>query len=143
MATSQLTVDNAAVIAHINAMQSVIQRMADNSRSCKLWCVTLVAAILVLMANLGEGMYAWLAVVPILALVGLDVYYLTLEKGFRSTYDDFVDRLNRGALEPAELFVIKPGGSVPVHFWRSMRSTAVWPFYSALAVVNAAVGLFM
>ena len=138
----QLTADNPACIAHINAMQAVIQRMADNSRSCKLWCVTLVAAMLVLMANAGEVAYAWLALVPVLTLGILDTYYLSLEQRFRNSYNEFVGKLHKGELEPTEVYVIKPSGSVGTHVGKSLRSTAVWPFYLALAVVIAAVGWF-
>ena len=46
--TGNLDVESSAVQAHLTIMQGVIQRMAENSRSCKVWCVTLVAATLVL-----------------------------------------------------------------------------------------------
>ena len=42
--------ESSAVQSHLNIMQGVINRMAENSRSCKVWCVTLVAATLVLVA---------------------------------------------------------------------------------------------
>ena len=48
------TEESASVQQHLTIMQGVIQRMAENSRSCKLWCVTLVAATLVLVARTGE-----------------------------------------------------------------------------------------
>ena len=46
--------DMSSVQAHLTIMQGVIQRMAENSRSCKVWCVTLVSATLVLIARTGE-----------------------------------------------------------------------------------------
>ena len=39
------------VRAHLSMMQSVITRMADNSRACKTWALTLVAAILVVVTK--------------------------------------------------------------------------------------------
>ena len=36
--------ESSAVQAHLTILQGVICRMAENSRSCKVWCVTLVAA---------------------------------------------------------------------------------------------------
>ena len=33
--------DSPAVLGHLQIVQGVIQRMAVNSRSCKVWCVTL------------------------------------------------------------------------------------------------------
>ena len=47
-----------AVQAHLGIVQSVIQRMSANSASCKTWCITLVSAILVVVANKDEPQYA-------------------------------------------------------------------------------------
>ena len=51
---SYLGHESAAVQKHLEIMQGVINRMAENSRSCKVWCVTLVAATLVLVARTGS-----------------------------------------------------------------------------------------
>ena len=142
MATTQLTADNASVIAHINAMQDVIRRMSDNSRSCKLWCVTLVSATLLLTASISDGIYPLLALVPIFALGFLDVYYLSLEQRFRCAYNEFVFKLHDGSLDQTEVFVIKARGGAVVHVWKSVRSTSVWVFYLAMVAVIIAVALF-
>ena len=39
---------SSAVHKHLEIMQGVIARMAEISRYCKVWCVALVAATLVL-----------------------------------------------------------------------------------------------
>lgn len=139
MKTPEIHPDSPSVIAHINTMQDVIRRMSDNSRSCKLWCVTLVSATLVLIASMGDGTFAWLALIPVGALGFLDVYYLSLEQRFRNSYNEFVDRLHRGALNPAEVFVIKTCGGPARHVWQSVRSTSVWVFYVAMVAVIVAV----
>ena len=41
--STNLSVESSAVQKHLEIMQGVITRMAENSRSCKVWCVTLVA----------------------------------------------------------------------------------------------------
>ena len=46
-----LNEESPAVRTHLEIMQAVIGRMAENSRSCKVWCVTLVSAVLVLVAE--------------------------------------------------------------------------------------------
>ena len=66
-----LNEDPSSVQAHLTIMQSVIQRMAENSRSCKVWCVTLVAATLVLVARTGEPPHALIALVPTLLFLSL------------------------------------------------------------------------
>ena len=58
--------ESVAVQKHLEIMQGVIQRMAENSRSCKVWCVTLVAATLVLVARTGEPRHALIALIPTL-----------------------------------------------------------------------------
>ena len=80
--TEQLHLDHesAAVQKHLEIMQGVINRMAENSRSCKVWCVTLVAATLVLVARTGEPQHALIALVPTLLFLFLDSYYLVLSQ---------------------------------------------------------------
>ena len=117
--------------------------MADNSRSCKLWCVTLVSATLVLIASMGDGTFAWLALIPVGALGFLDVYYLSLEQRFRCAYNEFVCKLHDGSLGRTEVFVIKPSDGPARHVWKSTRSTSVLVFYAALAIVIVAVTIFV
>ncbi len=142
MQTPEMHPDSPSVIAHINAMQAVIQRMSGNSRSCKLWCVTLVSATLLLTASISDGIYPLLALVPITALGFLDVYYLSLEQRFRCAYNEFVSKLHDGSLDQTEVFVIKARGGPVTYMWKSARSTSVWPFYPALVIVIIAVTIF-
>ena len=142
MKTPEIHPDSPSVIAHVNAMQAVIRRMSDNSRSCKLWCVTLVSATLVLIASMGNGTFAWLALIPVGALGFLDVYYLSLEQRFRNSYNEFVRKLHNGSLDQAEVFVIKTCGGPARHVWQSVRSTSVWVFYVSLVAVIIAVAQF-
>ena len=64
----------------------------------------------------------------------LDAYYLALERVFRESYNSFVCKLARGELTPCDLYVVKPTGSVPRTFFRSLNSFSIWPFYAALAI---------
>ena len=54
--------------------------MAENSRSCKVWCVTLVSAVLVLVARTEKPEYALIALIPAVLFLILDTYYLALER---------------------------------------------------------------
>jgi hypothetical protein len=38
--------DSPAATTHITLLQGIITRLANNSASCKTWCLTLVAALL-------------------------------------------------------------------------------------------------
>lgn len=130
-----LTAESSAVQAHLAMMQDVIRRMSDNSRSCKLWCVTMVAGILVLMGTTDNGVYAAVAVIPWLLFAWLDVYYLSLEQRFRNSYNDTVAKLREGTLNAPELFGIDLRGSAAKHAWKSAKSSSVFPFYLGMGSV--------
>ena len=125
----QLNEESSAVQAHLTIMQGVIQRMAENSRSSKVWCVTLVSAVLVLVARTGNPHHTLIAIVPIVLFLVLDTYYLALERAFRSSYNSFVNKLHGERLALADLYDVWPGGSVPRHFLASLRSFSIWVFY--------------
>ena len=113
-------------------MQRAISRMAENSRSCKVWCVTLVAAVLVLVAQTGEPKHALIALVPTLLLLFLDAYYLALERAFIRSQNTFVDKLHKGKLEPADVYRIAPSGMGLLTVGRCLGSVSIWLFYALL-----------
>src|SRR3989338_3314232 len=115
-----------AVQSHLTILQAVIQRMANNSSSSKAWCITLVSAILVIVADKGKPQYAWIAVVPAFLFFVLDAYYLALEKGFRNSYNSFIEKLHSEMLAASDLFVVVPKGGLFVLFFKSLGSFSVW-----------------
>ena len=136
-AQSELNHGSSAVQKHLEIMQGVINRMAENSRSCKVWCVTLVAATLVLVARTGEPQHALLALVPTLLFLFLDSYYLALERAFIGSQNAFVRKLHRRELEPADIYRVVPTGMG----WRLVGrclfgSVSIWPFYLLVTVTT-------
>ena len=129
------TEESASVQQHLTIMQGVIQRMAENSRSCKLWCVTLVAATLVLVARTGEPQHALLAFVPTLMFLVLDAYYLALERAFRSSYNDFVGKLHGDNLNTGDLYRVAPTGMGWRLVGRCLGSVSIWLFYPLIALM--------
>lgn len=127
--------DSAAVQAHLSITQSVIQRMASNSVLCKTWCITLVSAILVIVADKGRPTYALIAGVPTILFLVLDTYYLALERGFRVSYNSFIKKLHEGQVEAADLYAVTPLGSVLKSFGKSLLSFSIWPFYLTLILM--------
>ena len=138
-----LNEESSAVQAHLSIMQGVIQRMAENSRSSKLWCVTIVSAVLVLVARTGNPHHTLIAVFPIVLFLVLDTYYLALERAFRSSYDSFVDKLHGERLTLDDLYKVRPGGSIPHHFFASLRSFSIWVFYPLVGTTALLVWLLM
>ena len=131
MSESQLLNENSpAVQTHLTMMQGVINRMGENSRSCKVWCVTLVAAVLVLVARTGEPQHALIALAPTVLFWVLDAYYLSMERRFRSSHKVFVSKVHKGQLSTSDLFTVAPCGSTAREFlWAVFKSFSVLPFY--------------
>jgi hypothetical protein len=127
--------ESPAVQAHLGIAQSVIQRMASNSASCKAWCITLVAAILVIVADKGKPSYALIAAIPTLLFLVLDAYYLALERCFRASYNEFIDKVHSGRIAASDLYAVVPRGSLVKVFARSLGSFSIWPFYLTLGVM--------
>lgn len=127
--------ESAAVQAHLGIAQSVIQRMASNSASCKAWCITLVAAILVIVADKGKPNYALIAAIPTLLFLVLDAYYLALERCFRAAYNEFIDKVHSGRAVTSDLYAVRPLGSLVTAFTQSLTSFSIWPFYLTLGVM--------
>ena len=85
--------DSESVREHLNIAQGIILRMANNSANCRTWCITLVAAIMILVARTDNPFYTLIAFVPTVLFLFLDMYYLALERYFRGLYDSFVSKL--------------------------------------------------
>ena len=125
--------ESAAVQAHMTILQGIIGRMADNSRSCKVWCVTLVSSILALVALRGEANHTFIALLPTAMFFALDAYYLALERSFRRTYSHFVDKIHDGQYAASDLYVVPPPDSVVRGTFGAMLRFSVLPFYALVA----------
>ena len=134
--SSKFDAESTAVQSHLTITQGVIRRMAENSRSCKVWCVTLVSAILVFVARVDKPDYVLIALVPTIPFLILDAYYLTLERTFRASYNDFARKLHERSLAATDLFTVAPTGSVSRNFLPSLLSFSILPFYPTLAVMT-------
>ncbi len=74
-------------LKHLELVQGVISRMANNSFMLKGWAVTLVAGIFALAGKDTDKLYFLVAYIPVIVFWGLDAYYLLQERLYRSLYD--------------------------------------------------------
>ena len=74
-------------LKHLEMIQSIITRLANNSFSLKGWTVIFIAAVLGFAIKESNPNYIFLVLLPIFAFWGLDGYYLRQEKLFRALYD--------------------------------------------------------
>ena len=133
--SNALLIDSPAVQSYLTILQGVMSRMAGNSTNCKTWCVSIVSAILVLIADKGKPDYAFIALIPVVLFCLLDAYYLAQERAFRDIYNDFVTKLVNGNASVLDLFSLKPmkGFRVVGSMCAAIISFAVYPFYGVLA----------
>ncbi|MDW3190947.1 MAG: hypothetical protein R8G66_01195 [Cytophagales bacterium] len=134
---SELNDSSPSVQTHLQILQGVIQRMANNSSQCKAWCITLVSAILIIIADKGKPDLAWVTMIPSILFFALDSYYLALEKGFREAYSEFIKKLHDDSLNVKDMFEVKPRGKTSSHFFEAMKSFSVWGVYSGLVILIA------
>ena len=78
---------NAGRLKHLEMLQAVITRMANNSFLVKGWSITLFSAILVFAAKEARIRLTWIALVPIVFFWILDAYFLRQERLFRKLYE--------------------------------------------------------
>ena len=74
-------------LKHLEMIQNIISRMANNSFLVRGWSVTLVAALFALSAKDSQVLFVYLAYFPAIAFWILDGYYLNQEWLFRGLYN--------------------------------------------------------
>lgn len=124
-------------IAHLNMIQGAVTRMAGFSASAKTFCVTILAAIIALAVQAGTAKLALGAIVAVICLGLLDLYYLTLELRFRSEYD----RIAKRSLSEAADLRIKPAKFTVACFSKAATSLSILLFY--IPILLACVGAFV
>jgi len=76
--------------------------------------------------------------VPIILFLFLDSYYLSLERQFRTVYNDFIKKLHYGGATVDDIFLVTPrtgSGATSLNIIKASCSIAVWLFYALLAVM--------
>lgn len=134
----KIDIESSAVQSYLEILQNVINRMSANSASCKSWCITIVSAIIVIIADKSKPELIWIAVVPILLFLFLDSYYLGLEQRFRSKYNEFIKKIHDESATIEDVFIVNPGSGFKINVLSTIEallSISVYPFYIVLSVM--------
>jgi hypothetical protein len=126
-----------AKIRHLEMIQAVISRMANNSFMLKGWAVTLVAGVFALSANDANEIFFLIAYVPVVLFWFLDSYYLQLERKFKVLYNKIGD-----CEEPDFTFSITAPQSCEsekTKYAQSLFSITEFGFYFPTAVLVSAI----
>ena len=134
--------DNPAVIAHINLLQGIINRLANNSASCKTWCLSIIAALLSLAGTVHNGDLVTIALVPVVVFGFIDTMYLAFETAYRELYKGVVEKVRKGKYTLAD-DVYEANAWLGIRDFiacliRALLSWAIWPVYLGLIVAYLA-----
>ena len=75
-------------LKHLEFIQTVISRMANNSFILKGWTATIIVALFTLEHLDSNGKFLVIANYPILVFWLLDAYFLSQERSYRALYDE-------------------------------------------------------
>ncbi len=87
------------------------------------------------MADKNEPRLAMIAIIPVLLFLFLDAYYLSLEKGYRKSYNTFIEKLHSNDINVDDLFVVASEGGKVNNLIASLASFSIWPFYLTLLIM--------
>ena len=130
-----INIDQNSIQTYITTLQGMINRFANNSSSCKSWCITVVSAILVFMTEHKQPSLLLITFLPILVFAYLDAYYLSMERQVVETYNNFIKQLQHGTATPNDVHTIKIEGKSSKAFdntLKSFGSYSIYPFYFLL-----------
>lgn len=132
-----IEVDQADHHKHMDYIQSVISRLANNSFVMKGWALTLSSTILGFAASQGQTTLALAAVIPALVFWVLDTYYLRQERAFREMFNDV-------AAKKVGNFEIRPVVYAKRQSWPKVgRSISLSLFYGVIVTVCLMVAIIL
>lgn len=125
-------------IKHLELIQDVIKRMANNSFMLKSWAVTLIAGIFVLADKDAESLYFGIAFIPVIAFWFLDAYYLLQEGLYRMLYERVL-QTDEDKIDFSLKITALESESEKNCFWSCLISKTEAGFYGALLLVCTAI----
>ena len=125
---------SSAVTTHIQLLQGIISRLADNSASCKNWCLTIVAALLSLGGALHVTGIAATGLIPVVMFSILDALYLSQERAYRDLYGRTVKAVRKGNYAGDDIYDARAPIS-PFDVLKAMGSWSIYPFYGGLILI--------
>jgi signal transduction histidine kinase len=128
---------------HLEMIQSVIERMGNNSFLIKGWNITLVSAIFVIAFQDKDKIIAFWTLFPAIIFWLLDGFYLWQERLLRCLYDH-VRKLNEKkidfSMDTSQVRDIKIRGRK--NTWiNAVLSRTLFPFHGGMVIAIAVVAL--
>jgi hypothetical protein len=131
--SSSEEIDRADWHKHLDYVQSIISRRANNSFVMKGWALTVTLALLGFASTRSDAMLALLATMAVAAFWFLDAYFLRQERAFRLMFADV-------AAKKLTAFILNPTSyAKKISWWKTIRSLSLSVFYGALLMLSLAL----
>lgn len=113
-------------VEHLQMIEGVIDRLAQNSTNMKNWFLAIASALLGFGSANGNSKLGWIALVSGVVFWGLDAFYLMLERRYRRLYADVAN--SKADIPPFSMQTnkYKTGRET---LWSSIRSCSTLWFY--------------
>lgn len=128
-------------LKHLEFIQNIISRMANNLFFLRGWTITLIAGLLTLFISELNRKYIFIVYFPVIIFWILDGYFLSQERAFRSLYDHVI-KLNEEQIDfsmNTKPFIKDEWDS---WFW-AMLSPTLLIFYVPLILIILAIILLV
>lgn len=125
------------VIEHLRMLQGIINRMASTSLNIKRYAImifTFACSFLIINIDANKFHMFLLAVFIFTMMILFDMYYLSMEKAYRTKYDN--DRIHIEASDLFDLTISKVKFKVYV---KTIVSKSIYLFYLPLLLVMIAI----
>ena len=129
-------------IKHLEMIQAIITRMAQNSFMIKGWSLTLVVAMFAFVPKTAY-LFIPIAIIPVLIFTWLDAYYLQLERRYRKLYD--IVRNKDETEINFQLKIIEECKTISNNYLNCIFSRSILLFYVPIfvVVIGIIIGLFV
>ncbi len=136
----QLSID-AGRLKHLEMLQQVIARMANNSFLVKGWSITLISALLAFATKDKMAAMAWIAFLPLIAFWLLDAFFLHQERLFRALY---IKNSQPPLNTPSDLsFDTSTVQAHTLSWFKTIFSKSLLIFHGLLALMIVAIIVFV
>lgn len=129
--------DSPAAVAHLTLLQGVINRLANNSASCKAWCLVIVSALLSLAGATHASGIVTFALVPVVIFGCLDGMYLAQERAYRSLYTRMAQAIRDGSYARSDAYELHAPAPSFASFLSALASWSIYPVYLGLILTYA------
>jgi hypothetical protein len=136
-------------IGYLNLIQGNIARMAGNSALMKGCAARMIAAMLgMAVSESAKWYYIAISLVPVLAFIRLDIFYLQRERRYRNLYNlvaenTYLDLKYTLDLRSDKLQEYKDTIYKNSSFIKTMCSVSVWQFYIWFVALAVALIIFI